>query len=91
MPKPLPVERGTRARELIASALRTLEVEAAGLTTLASAIQDSIGRDFVSAVELIRQAKGRVIVTGMGKSGHIARKSRRPWPRPGRRPSSSIR
>ena len=74
MPKPLPVERGTRARELIASALRTLEVEAAGLTTLASAIQDSIGRDFVSAVEMIASAQGRLIVTGMGKSGHVGRK-----------------
>src|SRR6202171_2416378 len=74
MPKPLPVERGTRARVLIASALRTLEVEAAGLTTLASAIQDSIGREFVSAVEMIASAQGRLIVTGMGKSGHVGRK-----------------
>jgi arabinose-5-phosphate isomerase len=74
MPKPLPVERGTRARELIASALRTLEVEAAGLNTLASVIQDSIGRDFVSAVEMIASAQGRLIVTGMGKSGHVGRK-----------------
>jgi arabinose-5-phosphate isomerase len=74
MPKPMPVERGTRARELIASALRTLEVEAAGLTTLASAIQDSIGREFVSAVEMIASAQGRLIVTGMGKSGHVGRK-----------------
>src|SRR6202040_2495293 len=51
-----------------------LEVEAAGLTTLASAIQDSIGRDFVSAVEMIASAQGRLIVTGMGKSGHVGRK-----------------
>src|SRR5207344_3499803 len=29
---------------------------------------------FATAVELIRRAKGRVIVTGMGKSGHVARK-----------------
>ena len=63
MPKPLPVERGTRARELIASALRTLEVEAAGLTTLASAIQDSIGREFVSAVEMIASGFEATIAT----------------------------
>jgi len=71
---PPDVEAATRLRELIASALRTLEVEAAGLTTLASAIQDSIGRDFVSAVEMIASAQGRLIVTGMGKSGHVGRK-----------------
>ena len=31
-------------------------------------------RAFVEAVDLIRNAKGRVIVTGLGKSGHIGRK-----------------
>lgn len=58
----------------IASALRTLEAEAGGLAALATAIHDGLGRPFVAAVELIGTAKGRVIVTGMGKSGHVARK-----------------
>jgi arabinose-5-phosphate isomerase len=58
----------------IESALRTLEVEAGGISALAAAIRDGLGRSFVAAVELIRGAKGRVIVTGMGKSGHVARK-----------------
>ena len=58
----------------IASALRTLEAEAGGIDALAAAIRDGVGRSFVAAVELIRGAKGRVIVTGMGKSGHVARK-----------------
>ena len=35
---------------------------------------DALGASFVAAVEKIRSARGRVIVTGMGKSGHIARK-----------------
>jgi arabinose-5-phosphate isomerase len=74
MPKPLPIEQGPRARELIASALRTLEVEAAGLTTLGSAIADSMGSHFVAALEMIAAAQGRLIVTGMGKSGHVGRK-----------------
>ncbi len=74
MAKPLPIQRGARARELIASALRTLEVEAAGLNTLACAIEDSIGREFVAAVDMIAAAQGRLIVTGMGKSGHVGRK-----------------
>ncbi len=63
-----------RAGALIASALRTLEVETGGINALAAAIHDGLGRSFIAAVELIRGAKGRVIVSGMGKSGHVARK-----------------
>ena len=62
------------SHSFIESALRTLEVEAGGITALAAAIHDGLGRSFIAAVELIRSAKGRVIVTGMGKSGHVARK-----------------
>src|SRR3989440_3881132 len=76
MPKALRTERLTSARSahLIASAVRTLEVEATGITTLSAAIHDGLGRAFIAAVELISGAKGRLIVTGMGKSGHIGRK-----------------
>jgi len=62
------------ARALIESAVRTLEVEAGGLTALAASIHDGLGRSFTAAVERIRAARGRVIVTGMGKSGHVGRK-----------------
>jgi arabinose-5-phosphate isomerase len=62
------------AQVLIASALRTLETEAGGITALATAIHDGLGHSFIAAVELIRGARGRVIVTGMGKSGHIGRR-----------------
>ncbi len=58
----------------IASALRTLEIEQSGLGALASAITDGLGRPFTEAVEAIRAASGRVVVSGMGKSGHVARK-----------------
>jgi arabinose-5-phosphate isomerase len=58
----------------IASALRTLDTESEGLTALVAAMSDGLGAPFVSAVETIRGARGRVIVTGMGKSGHVARK-----------------
>src|ERR1700678_357476 len=58
----------------IASAVRTLETEREGLVALAAAISDGLGADFVAAVETIRRARGRVIVTGMGKSGHVGRK-----------------
>ena len=51
-------------------ARRVLRTEIAGLEALANELD---GR-FTAAVELLAGAKGRVIVTGMGKSGHIARK-----------------
>ncbi len=58
----------------IESALRTLQTEAGGINALAAAFADGLGQPFVAAVDLIRAAKGRVIVSGMGKSGHVARK-----------------
>src|SRR6476661_4996295 len=76
MAKPLSTERATNARggDLIASALRTLEAGASGITTLSAAIHDGLGRAFIAAVDLISAARGRLIVTGMGKSGHVGRK-----------------
>src|ERR1700761_1337809 len=64
----------TAADPTIASALRTLETGRECLAALKAAIADGLGDSFVTAVETIRQAHGRLIVTGMGKSGHIARK-----------------
>jgi arabinose-5-phosphate isomerase len=61
-------------RDLIASAVRTLEAEAGGITALVAAMHDGLGQTFTAAVDLIRQARGRLIVTGMGKSGHVGRK-----------------
>ena len=58
----------------IRSALRTLDTEIDGLRQLAAAIGDGLGDALVRAVELIAAAKGRMIVTGMGKSGHVGRK-----------------
>jgi len=49
---------------------RVIAIEAAALTGLAHALDDS----FAVAVALLLDARGRVIVSGMGKSGHIARK-----------------
>ena len=63
-----------RGRALIASAVRTLEAEAGGITALSAAIHDGLGSSFVAAVDLIHRARGRLIVTGMGKSGHVGRK-----------------
>ena len=59
---------------LVLSGLRTLETEAGGITALVAAMQNGLGAAFTAAVEAIRAARGRVVVTGMGKSGHIGRK-----------------
>ena len=49
---------------------RVIGVEARGLVALA----DSLDGSFAQAVAMILEAQGRVIVSGMGKSGHVARK-----------------
>jgi len=54
--------------------LRTLEIEAAGLAELQAALAGPLGAEFIRAVERIASAEGRLIVTGMGKSGHVGRK-----------------
>lgn len=51
-------------------ARRVLSIEADALQALVSRIDDS----FLSALNIILSCEGRVIVSGMGKSGHIARK-----------------
>lgn len=57
-------------QDVINSAKRVIELEAEYLSKLSGLIAD----DFFNAVELILNTKGRVVVTGMGKSGHIANK-----------------
>ena len=52
------------------SAQRTIRMESAAV----AALEQRIGEGFNRACELLLHANGRVIVTGMGKSGHIARK-----------------
>lgn len=52
------------------AALRVLRLEADSLRALAESIDDS----FVRAVDLLQATTGRVVISGMGKSGHIGRK-----------------
>lgn len=56
------------------AALRTINDEQAGLATLARALEGPLGTAFMDAVARIEAVTGRLIVTGIGKSGHIARK-----------------
>lgn len=65
--------KGAR-KSALASAVRTLETECEGLASLRAALDDGLQDAFAEAVKLIRNAKGRVIVTGIGKSGHVGQK-----------------
>ncbi|MGH6932072.1 MAG: KpsF/GutQ family sugar-phosphate isomerase [Dongiaceae bacterium] len=60
----------TSARDDIAAAARVLRLEADGLQSLARGLDDR----FVKALDLLGAISGRIVVTGMGKSGHVARK-----------------
>ncbi|MCT4654616.1 MAG: KpsF/GutQ family sugar-phosphate isomerase [Cohaesibacter sp.] len=56
------------------SAHSTIANEIEGLRELDTALQGPLKQPFLDAVQTINQAQGRLIVTGMGKSGHIAKK-----------------
>ena len=55
---------------LLAEGRRVLGLEAVAVASL----EGRLGADFVRACRLIHEAKGRVVVSGLGKSGHVARK-----------------
>lgn len=58
----------------IESALRTVRTETAGLVALGESLDNGLSEPFCRAVETLSAIKGRIIVTGMGKSGHIGSK-----------------
>ena len=58
----------------IASAARTVATERAGVDALAAALENGMAEPFSRAVEILANIAGRVIVTGVGKSGHIGSK-----------------
>lgn len=60
--------------DALSSALATIDIERHGLDQLTQALSNGLGAPFRDAITRIRAASGRVIVTGMGKSGHVARK-----------------
>jgi len=56
--------------EFISEGQRTLEMEANALLTASS----RLGKDFSAAAAVILKSSGKVVLTGLGKSGHVARK-----------------
>ena len=69
------IDGGKSARGgTLESVLRTLDVEAEGLAALRTSFQNELGPALVEAVQYLKDARGRVIVSGIGKSGHIGQK-----------------
>lgn len=55
----------------VESALRTIMTAQSGIEALSEALRGDLAGPFARAVDLIGKLKGRVIVTGVGKSGHV--------------------
>ncbi|MCU0816018.1 MAG: KpsF/GutQ family sugar-phosphate isomerase [Cypionkella sp.] len=68
--RPKPDSSQMDAEQVRATARRVLRVEAEAIRRLS----DELPEDFAPAIETILACKGRVILGGIGKSGHIARK-----------------
>lgn len=56
------------------SAIRTITAELGGLEALIAALDNGMAEPFTQAIAILKNGKGRVIVTGVGKSGHIGSK-----------------
>jgi arabinose-5-phosphate isomerase len=65
-----PTAQPFHAEQAIQLARETLDIEAAAVLGL----KQYLGQSFASAVEMMLRVRGRVVVMGMGKSGHIGRK-----------------
>ncbi len=63
-----------KVEQAIDSAKRTLDLESRGLEALTAALGDGLAGAFAEAIGILANIKGRVIVTGMGKSGHVGQK-----------------
>ncbi len=64
----------TEAQSMLTSARRTLDLEAEGLAALRAALDNGMADPFREAVETLKAARGRVIISGIGKSGHVGQK-----------------
>ncbi|MDJ0389015.1 KpsF/GutQ family sugar-phosphate isomerase [Roseomonas sp. E05] len=56
------------------AAILTIATERDGLKALEDALKGPLAAPFEQAIELLRAVRGRVIISGMGKSGHVGRK-----------------
>jgi len=73
--KPSEMEQtGMDKTSWLGSAERTIETEIEAMTSLRAALKNGLGQPFSQAIELLRNIKGRIIISGIGKSGHIGTK-----------------
>jgi arabinose-5-phosphate isomerase len=68
--RPIMTSQSPTSADILAMARRTLEIEA----TAVSGLLERLDAGFLKAVEILLACKGRVVVSGMGKSGHIGGK-----------------
>ena len=68
--RPIMTSQSPTSADILAMARRTLEIEA----TAVSKLLERLDTGFLKAVEILLACKGRVVVSGMGKSGHIGGK-----------------
>lgn len=73
--KSVPDGETPSSETIVDSARRTMSLEQAGLAAMLDALNGPLSASFEAAVQLIRSAGGRVIVSGMGKSGHVGQKT----------------
>ncbi|HEY0845782.1 MAG TPA: KpsF/GutQ family sugar-phosphate isomerase [Noviherbaspirillum sp.] len=66
--------RANNARRALELARETLQIEADALLALKNRLADDPDAPFAHAISLLLQCTGRVVVSGIGKSGHVARK-----------------
>jgi hypothetical protein len=76
---------------LIASAARTLDAEASGISALSAGIHDGLDQTFTGAADLIRNRAAGCPSPGWGSRVMLAAKSRPPWHRPAPLPFCSWR
>lgn len=71
---PAPIKNSPDRSAAIASALRTVATGQAGISALVDSLGNGLSQSFAQAIELISAIRGRAIVTGVGKSGHVGAK-----------------
>lgn len=75
MAKLKPIDGGrSTAAAAVRSAVRTLQLEGDGIAALRAALDNGLAEPFARAVATLAQARGRVIISGIGKSGHVGQK-----------------
>jgi arabinose 5-phosphate isomerase len=77
----------SNAAALLAFARETLEIELTEAQRLLARLDDN----FVCACELLLNCRGKAVISGIGKSGHIGKKLPPRWPVPALRRSSCTR